>query len=510
MGVRVFGETPYTWYYVLVCMSCYAVGEIGHFIIGIVSKPLAQDIEFGDKGCISNSSAYNVSEKCTDANYTRCMSLKNQNESYCEWNYLGSGIEYQLLAGPCFIAIFTVTGIIIGVLGDVYNRVRLLSTCVCFYSLMAFLTGWATEYWQLVLLRFGFGAGEAACTPLTSSIVADKFGSQSRGLGMSVFNWGIYIGYGLAFTIGNYVPKSELFNQSWRWAYYLIGIPGFFLAAVLFFTVKEPQRKAIGNNTEKQQENEDAASTLINQPVDNALDKEIETKHTPRKPLSTLWFAIKTFALSPALLVLLLAASIRHTASFCWAYNTQLYFDHYYPGTDLGFWMTLCSIIGGLIGIASGGLISDKVVSKFGVTSRLWVLVISQSIAAPLAALVLYLSPPYCFIALLSAYLFAEMWFGVALTVIVEKVPMHIRSTAVALSAFVISNVGGNAPVAVTSLKGAVGGLRNALYIMYAGFYLLSAVFFLFAQLLMRREKVNKAEESVESIQKNDVVACDS
>ena len=36
-------------------------------------------------------------------------------------------------------------------------------------------------------------------------------------------------------------------------------------------------------------------------------------------------------------------------------------------------------------------------------------LVVSQACAAPLAAMVLYLSPPYCFIALLSAYLFGKL-----------------------------------------------------------------------------------------------------
>lgn len=54
---------------------------------------------------------------------------------------------------------------------------------------------------------------EAACTPLTASIVADMFGKRSRGLAMSVFNWGIYVGYGLAFAVGNYVPEADILGQ---------------------------------------------------------------------------------------------------------------------------------------------------------------------------------------------------------------------------------------------------------------------------------------------------------
>ena len=52
----------------------------------------------------------------------RCLHDSINGTVICEWNYLGSGIEYQLLAGPAFMAIFTVMGIFLGILGDVYNR----------------------------------------------------------------------------------------------------------------------------------------------------------------------------------------------------------------------------------------------------------------------------------------------------------------------------------------------------------------------------------------------------
>lgn len=60
------------------------------------------------------------------------------------------------------------------------------------------------------------------------------------------------------------------------------------------------------------------------------------------------------------------------------------------------------------------------------------------------------------------------------MTVFVEAAPIRARSTVVAVAAFVIGNVGGNLPVVVSPLKRSVGGLRNALYIMYCGMYLLS------------------------------------
>lgn len=57
------------------------------------------------------------------------MSLNYNGTPYCEWNYNGLGLEYQLLAGPSFIFVFTVIGVILGVAAD-----RLISFLI-YYTL---------------------------------------------------------------------------------------------------------------------------------------------------------------------------------------------------------------------------------------------------------------------------------------------------------------------------------------------------------------------------------------
>jgi MFS family permease len=42
--------------------------------------------------------------------------------SFCQWDYNGMGIEYQILAGPSFILAFSIGGLLIGALADRYNR----------------------------------------------------------------------------------------------------------------------------------------------------------------------------------------------------------------------------------------------------------------------------------------------------------------------------------------------------------------------------------------------------
>ena len=91
---------------------------------------------------------------------TSCYSHLSPNGSaVCMWNYNGQGFQYELLAGPIFIVIYTFAGIPVAFLADMYNRKNLLAIAVTFWSLMTGLTGFVQEYWQLALLRFGLGVG---------------------------------------------------------------------------------------------------------------------------------------------------------------------------------------------------------------------------------------------------------------------------------------------------------------------------------------------------------------
>ena len=67
-----------------------------------------------------------------------------------------------------------------------------------------------------------------------------------------------------------------------------------------------------------------------------------------------------------------------------------------------------------------------RLVSKLGLHSRLWLLSACTIAAAPLAAGVLYFDPPGAMGFLIAYYLFAETWFAVLFTVIVEIVEPEV------------------------------------------------------------------------------------
>jgi hypothetical protein len=102
----------------------FIVGEISHFMLGVLSREMARDIHYGDFACFkqSNKSMRNgmnntECDQFTDGGRENC-----ENHLGCEFLENGQGIEYQILAGPTFVVVFTVSGIIMGYLADKVPR----------------------------------------------------------------------------------------------------------------------------------------------------------------------------------------------------------------------------------------------------------------------------------------------------------------------------------------------------------------------------------------------------
>lgn len=154
-----------------------------------------------------------------------------------------------------------------------------------------------------------------------------------------------------------------------------------------------------------------------------------------------------------------------------------------------------------------GGFISDRLVRRLGLYSRILVIGVSLLIAAPFAAGTLYFDPPGAYFFQIPTYIFGEMWVGITLAVVVELVPSEIKTTAVAAYLFIISNIGGNANLLVPPLAqhfesqnySKSDSLRYALYIMYPGPYVYGALVYLCSLLVIRRDKRKAAKENYKS-----------
>eukprot|EP00118_Oscarella_pearsei_P019960 m.214851 g.214851 ORF g.214851 m.214851 type:complete len:553 (+) comp39821_c0_seq1:96-1754(+) len=490
-------------YVLLILLVVYLLNQLDRYTLPIVAKPVAQDLKYGDQKCMGNSSNYyykkfedNTSDTIDDAcgdlfknttlngteqekycgvhsvqvNFTRNGTNETAETEACEWNYDGSGLLYQVIAGPIFTVVYTIAGIPLGFAADRYNRVRILTVCLILWSGSTLAAGFTTSYWNLALARMGLGIGEAGCNPMATSIISDYFPENLRGSALGVYNFGIYTGYSLAFAIGNGVYIA----RGWRWVFYVSAIPGFFFAAVLFFTVKEPERG--------QSEDETARANT-------SLKKKFKL---PLRERAT--ELLKTFVLTPSVFLLCIAGGVRNAGGYVWALNTELFFEDVkgQSKTQINHWMSWIPLVGGSIGAFVGGIISDVFVKKRGIHTRIWVLVLSQILAAPFAAGALFLSPPWCFLSLIPSNIIGEMWVGVTLAVFIDLVPVYLRTSAIAVYFFIITNIGGNMNPLVSVLKSAFGGgndaYKFALLIMYPGMYALGSVLFLLTLFVLKRD----------------------
>ncbi|ESO86450.1 hypothetical protein LOTGIDRAFT_220749 [Lottia gigantea] len=469
----------YSVYVLILLLLTYLLNQLDRYMLAITVQPMAQEIHFGDKGCLKNNSLpkdFIKDIKC-DGNSTEfCEAISLNGTLTCKWDYTGAGFEYQLVAGPIFIVIYTFMGIFIGFLADRYNRKVLLAICLMFWSAMTLLTGFINEYWQLVVLRLGLGAGEAGCTPFAASIISDYFIASQRGTALGIYNWGIYTGYSMSYAIGNFITLANINNQGWRWAFYISGIPGLIIGVIILLTVKEPKRGA--NKTSE---------------VTNS-DEHVAAE--------TVWDKLKSTArpfFRPSLLLLCIAGSIRNSGGYVWAYNTQPYFNKLGKSLDytedetstlVGSYMSWIPLVGGSLGVLVGGIISDRVVKKRGLYARILVLVFTQILAAPFAAGTLFFDPPWAFICQIPTYIIGEMWVGVTLAVVIELVPTRVRTTAVAVYLFIISNVGGNFPLIVPPLQKSLEN-SGALYVLYPGMYVGGSLLFLLTMFVVKRDQEN-------------------
>lgn len=143
-----------------------------------------------------------------------------------------------MLAGTAFALFYVTLGVPIAQYADRANRRNLLAACVAIWSAMTAVSGFAQNIWHLALARIGVGVGEAGCSPAAHSMISDLYPPEQRSTAMGFYTLGISSGIMLAFLAGGWVVT----NMGWREAFFVVGLPGLVLAAIVRYTLVEPER----------------------------------------------------------------------------------------------------------------------------------------------------------------------------------------------------------------------------------------------------------------------------
>ena len=145
-------------------------------------------------------------------------------------------------------------------------------------------------------------------------------------------------------------------------------IPGIVMAVLIATTVSDPakdDRYKIPVSTVADDERNNSKSYGSSDDIADQTNSSVQAldEDDTKKGFREYGKRICKEFFSPAMLLLLIAATFRQCAGFSWAYNTKPYFLKYYPGFDISYWILACSIGGGSFGVFFGGFLSDRVVS---------------------------------------------------------------------------------------------------------------------------------------------------
>jgi MFS family permease len=138
-----------------------------------------------------------------------------------------------------FMVSYMLLSPVFGWLGDRMSRWFLVGVGVMGWSLASGGSGLALGFTMMLATRCLIGVGEAAYGPAAPSLLSDLYPVNHRGWVMAWFYMAIPVGSALGYVLGGTV--ADLPGWGWRWAFYLVVIPGIFLGVWSVF-MPEPAR----------------------------------------------------------------------------------------------------------------------------------------------------------------------------------------------------------------------------------------------------------------------------
>jgi len=324
-----------------------------------------------------------------------------------------------------FLVVYMATAPLFGSLGDTRSRPRLLGLGVAIWSVATALTGFARSFAAMFLARAAVGIGEAAYGTISPALLADYFPREQRGRAFAVFFAAIPVGSALGYIVGGLADRY----LGWRSAFFVAGVPGLVLAA-LVLGLYDPPRGA-----------QDGPAPAV--PAALAIRAAYAALLRNRAyVLTVLGYAAYTFAIGA--LAFWTPSFLERTRGLSKAHATVQF------GAIV--------VATGFLGTYAGGWLGDRLLSRSR-QAYLWLSGATTLAAAPLTLLALTaLTPAVYWSAIVAAELCLFASTSPINSMIVNVVDPSMRATAVAVSIFTIHVLG---DVPSPSLVGVISDART-------------------------------------------------
>ncbi len=150
------------------------------------------------------------------------------------------------LLGTAFMVVYMLGAPIFARLAERWSRWLIVGAGVLLWSLASGGSGLAGTFVALLLTRCLVGVGEAAYGPVAPTVIADYYPVKVRGQVLAWFYMAIPVGSALGYVFGDWVTKTLFAGrpEGWRWAFYLVVIPGIILGVWSLFMRDPPRGQA--------------------------------------------------------------------------------------------------------------------------------------------------------------------------------------------------------------------------------------------------------------------------
>jgi MFS family permease len=134
------------------------------------------------------------------------------------------GVSYVQLGylATAFTVVLSLASFPLGMLADRISRRAVISAGVLFWSGATFFSGLAGSFRSLLIARGLVGVGEAAYTPAGAAVISATFPHEVRARVQGAFDAGMFIGGATGIALGGIMAAAF----GWRYAFFLVGIPG--------------------------------------------------------------------------------------------------------------------------------------------------------------------------------------------------------------------------------------------------------------------------------------------
>ena len=300
-----------------------------------------------------------------------------------------------------FLLVYMLTSPVFGTLGDRGPRPRLIAWGVGLWSVATALGGFARNFASLFAARATVGVGEAAYGTVSPAILADYFPVDQRGRVFSVFYAAMPVGAAVGLSLGGLVDHL----YGWRAAFFVAGVPGLFLAWMVWRLVDPPRG---GHDPQP------SHSPVAKAPVaaDLALFKNVPYV------LIVLGYAAYTFAIGAL------------------GFWTPAFLERERGMTrvDATVQFGIILVVTGFVGTSIGGWLGDRLLRRFK-ESYLWVSGVATLAAVPFAWVAFTARErPVYMAAIVVAEILVFISTGPVNLAIVNAVAPERRATAMALS----------------------------------------------------------------------------